>query len=259
LFAGRGPLASINFITAHDGFTLRDVVSYSEKHNDANGENNRDGNDQNDSTNFGIEGDAPATSEGQLVSEARLRQIRNFLSTLILSPGVPMITAGDEMFRTQRGNNNAYVKDDETSWLDWNLGTAARELLGFSQQLMNLRKNSGFMHRADFFRGGEPGASKDITWFRADGNEMSGDDWSAGTTALGAWISSPSEDVVFLANAMSLDLTFSLPVLLVSRVRELTALIDTRSARVPFSETPARTDQPYALAARSLVFLRATK
>ncbi len=259
LFTGRGPLASINFITAHDGFTLRDVVSYSEKHNESNGENNRDGNDQNDSTNFGIEGDAPATNAGQLVSDVRFRQIRNFLATLILSPGVPMITAGDEMFRTQRGNNNAYVKDDETSWLDWNLERAARELLGFSRGLMHIRKNSGFMHRADFFRGGDPGAPKDITWFRPDGKEMSGDDWSAGTTALGAWISSPSEEVVVLTNAMTLDLTFSLPALLVSRVRELTALVDTRSAQVPFSETPARTDQPYALAARCLVLLRAAK
>ncbi len=259
LFQNRGPLASINFVTAHDGFTLRDLVSYSEKHNESNGENNRDGNDQNDSTDFGIEGDAPATNAGRLVADVRLRQIRNFLATLLLAPGVPMLTAGDEIFRTQRGNNNAYVKDDETSWLDWDLGADAKEILEFSRAVISLRKNSPFSRRANFFRGGEAGVAKDITWFRPDGREMSGDDWSAGTTALGAWISSGSEDVVVLTNATALDLTFSFPPLLVSRAKDLLAIVDTRSARVPFTDTPSRSNQPYALCGRSFAFLRAQK
>jgi glycogen operon protein len=259
LFHGRGPLASINFITAHDGFTLRDLVSYSEKHNEANGENNRDGNDTNDSTNFGLEGDAPDTNAGRLIAGARLRQIRNFLATLLLSPGVPMITAGDELFRTQHGNNNAYVKDDDTSWLDWKLGPEANEVLAFSRALISLRKNTGVSRRSDFFRGGEPGVSKDVTWFRPDGKEMSGDDWSAGTTALGAWLSSLGEDIVVLTNATSLDLVFTMPALLVARVPELLPIVDTRSARVPFADTPVRSDGLYALASRSFVFLRAPK
>lgn len=259
LFQNRGPLASINFITAHDGFTLRDLVSYSEKHNLSNGENNRDGNDQNDSTNFGIEGDAPASNVGKIVADARLRQIRNFLATLLLAPGVPMITAGDEIFRTQLGNNNAYVKDDEISWLDWNLGPEARELLEFSRALTKLRKNTSASRRANFFRGGEPGASKDITWFRPDGKEMAGEDWSEPTIALGAWISSATEDLVVLTNATALDLEFSFPALLVARVKQLVAVVDTRNARVPFSDAPLQSDEPYAMTARSFAFLHAPK
>jgi glycogen operon protein len=259
LFAGRGPLASINFVTAHDGFTLRDLVSYSEKHNESNGEKNRDGNDQNDSTNFGFEGDPPATNAGSLIAQARARQLRNFLTTLILAPGVPMLTAGDEMFRTQRGNNNAYVCDDETSWLDWNLGDEAHELLEFSRALIKLRKNQVFSRSADFFRGGEIGASKDLTWFRPDGKEMVGDDWSAPTIALGAWFSSLGEDVIFIANATALDLVFSFPGLLIQKNRELLPMVDTRGSRIPFRDDPIRSDSPYALAARSLAFLRVPK
>ncbi|MEO7113392.1 MAG: glycogen debranching enzyme GlgX, partial [Polyangiaceae bacterium] len=259
LFQRRGPLASINFVTAHDGFTLRDLVSYSEKHNESNGENNRDGNDSNDSSNFGIEGDAPESNAGRLVADARLRQIRNFLATLLLSPGVPMLTAGDEMFRTQRGNNNAYVKDDDTSWLDWDLGPAANELLAFSRALTKLRKNTAISRRPEFFRGGEPGTSKDVTWFRPDGKEMSGDDWSSGTTALGAWLSSLGEDIVILTNATSLDLAFTMPALLVARIPELLPVVDTRSARVPFADTPVQSDGLYPLASRSFAFLRAPR
>lgn len=259
LFDGRGPLASINFVTAHDGFTLRDLVSYAHKHNQANGENGRDGSDSNDSTNFGIEGDAPPGESGERVKSARLRQIRNFLATLLLAPGVPMITAGDEMLRTQHGNNNPYVLDDETSWLDWELGEDASALLAFARALVSLRKNAVFVRRGDFFQGGPSGAEKDVTWFRPDGEELTGDDWSAGTTSLGAWFSSAEEDAIILSNATTLDLSFALPPLLVARVQQIDVLVDTRGAQIPFDENPRRSDALYPLAARTFAFLRCRK
>ena len=250
-FWTKGPTASINFVTAHDGFTLRDLVSYEQKHNEANGEENRDGNDSNDSTNLGVEGD---TGDRNVV-DTRLKLVRSFLATLAVSAGVPMITAGDEMWRTQRGNNNAYVLDDETSWLDWDLGEEARELLEFFRGIMSLRKELAFPHALSFFRGGAPGEEKDVTWFRADGAELEGDDWSS-HSCIGAWFSSEKEDVALLLNASELDLACVLPPLLASRVAEMRVLVDTRSPRVPARELPVRTDEAYPLGARSFVLLR---
>ncbi len=173
--AGRKIYASVNFVTAHDGFTLRDLVSYERKHNEANGEENRDGADENHSWNCGVEGE----TDDPAVIALRDRQVRNLLSTLLLSQGIPMISAGDEMGRTQRGNNNAYCQDNEISWLDWNLDDRRRALLGFSRRLVRLRLEQPVLQRRRFFRGREPWDSsvKDLAWFRPDGAEMAPEDW----------------------------------------------------------------------------------
>jgi glycogen operon protein len=175
---GRHPGASLNFITAHDGFTLRDLVTYDRKHNEANGEGNRDGTNDNESWSCGAEGptDDPA------VNALRARQQRNFLATLLLSQGVPMLLAGDEFGQTQHGNNNAYCQDSPLAWLDWNLAAEQQELLDFVRGLLRLRKTQPVFRRRRFFLG-RPihGADiKDLYWLKPDGNEMSDADWSAG-------------------------------------------------------------------------------
>jgi len=173
---GRLPYASINFITAHDGFTLHDLVSYNEKHNEANGEENRDGHNENLSWNCGVEG---ATDDPEILA-LRERQKRNFLATLFLSQGVPMLLAGDEFGRTQGGNNNAYCQDNEISWLDWKLDRPRRELLEFTRFLIRLRQEHPVLRRRHFFQGRRIRGSevKDLAWFRADSKEMSDEDWN---------------------------------------------------------------------------------
>src|SRR3954452_8868416 len=146
---GRLPIASINFVTAHDGFTMRDLVSYERKHNEANGEGNRDGTDDNRSFNGGFEGD-PAPAE---VQELRLRQARNLLGTLLLSTGAPMLVAGDEMWRTQRGNNNAYGQDNEVSWMDWTPNPQAADIHALTRRLLTLRRNHPVLRQSAFFEG----------------------------------------------------------------------------------------------------------
>jgi isoamylase len=171
---GRKPYASINFITAHDGFTMRDLVSYNEKHNDANGEENRDGDSHNRSWNLGAEG----PTDDAAINEARTRQQRNLLTTLILAQGVPMLLGGDEIGRTQQGNNNAYCQDNEISWFDWS--SADTTLLEFSRRLMAFRREHPVFRRRRWFRG-EPSqqdALPDIAWFKPDGNEMTDRDWA---------------------------------------------------------------------------------
>ncbi len=172
---GRRPYASINFVTAHDGFTLADLVSYNEKHNEANGEENRDGTDDNLSWNCGVEG--PTLDPA--INAFRARQMRNFLSTLLLSQGVPMLQAGDETARTQYGNNNAYCQDNEISWFDWKLDERERQLLAFTRHLITLFKKHPVLRRRKFFQGRKIRGSevKDLTWFRADGREMAEEDW----------------------------------------------------------------------------------
>src|SRR5687768_878630 len=178
LYAGnsRSPFASINFISSHDGFTLRDLVSYNEKHNEANGEDNRDGHDDNRSWNCGAEG---PTDDPEVLA-LRARQKRNFLATLFLAQGVPMLLAGDELGRTQGGNNNAYCQDNEISWLDWKLDRPRRELLEFARFLIRLRDQHPVLRRRHFFQGRRIRGSevKDLAWFRPDGKEMSDEDWS---------------------------------------------------------------------------------
>jgi len=173
---GRKPYASVNFVTAHDGFTLRDLVSYNEKHNEANGEDNKDGESHNRSWNCGAEG--PTEDAG--VNECRARQQRNFLTTLLLSQGIPMIVAGDEIGRTQHGNNNAYCQDNEISWLDWE--SADRALLEFTRRVVHLKREHPVFQRRRWFKG-RPLHGKDvadIAWLRPDGEPMSEEDWQAG-------------------------------------------------------------------------------
>ena len=169
---GRSPYASINFVTAHDGFTLADLVTYNEKHNEANGESNRDGDDNNRSWNCGEEG---PTHNPEILA-LRRRQQRNFLATLFLSQGVPMLLGGDELGRTQSGNNNAYCQDNEVSWLDWDKVDA--DLVDFTRRLIELRRENPVFKRRRWFQGGPTtDGLKDIAWFKPDGDEMSEDDW----------------------------------------------------------------------------------
>ncbi|TKS63634.1 MAG: glycogen debranching enzyme [Nitrospira sp.] len=176
--SGRRPYASINFITAHDGFTLRDLVSYDHKHNEANKEHNRDGTDDNASWNCGVEG----PTQNAAVNLLRERQQRNFLTLLFLSQGVPMLCGGDEIGRTQEGNNNAYCQDNDISWFDWKLDHTQRHLLEFTQRLIAFRKRHPVLRRRRFFQGRRIRGSqvKDISWLKQDGKEMTDDDWNAG-------------------------------------------------------------------------------
>jgi isoamylase len=182
---GRHPSASINFVTAHDGFTLADLVSYDGKHNEANGEGNRDGTDDNRSWNSGAEGqtDDPA------ILELRERRHRTFLATLLLSQGVPMVVGGDELGRTQHGNNNAWCQDNETSWLDWRLDERGERLLDFTRRLVELRRRHPVFRRSSFFLG-ERRASRlpDAWWFRPDGARMTRRDWERPDGALGIFL-----------------------------------------------------------------------
>jgi isoamylase len=182
---GRRPYSSINFVTAHDGFTLEDLVSYNEKHNEANGEENRDGENYNRSWNCGIEGPTDAPE----VKTRRTRQKRNFLTTLFLSQGVPMMLGGDEIGRTQRGNNNGYCQDNEVSWFDW--GNADTELLRFTRFLIRFRKEHPIFRRRRWFQG-RPIRGKgvtDIGWFTPAGQEMSEEDWQTGyAKSLGVFL-----------------------------------------------------------------------
>jgi glycogen operon protein len=168
--SGRRPVASINFVTCHDGFPLADLVTYNGKHNEANGEENRDGTDDNRSWNCGVEGPA----EDPKIAELRSRQQRNFLVTLFCSQGVPMLLAGDEIGRTQGGNNNAYCQDSEVSWVDWSRAASERDLLAFTERLAKLRRRHPVFRRRRFFRPG------DIQWLTPAGQEMTESDWQAG-------------------------------------------------------------------------------
>jgi glycogen operon protein len=175
---GRHPYASINFIAAHDGFTLHDLVSYERKHNEANGEGNRDGHDHNLSANYGVEG--PTTDEN--IIQLRERQKRNLIATLFLSQGVPMLSAGDEMGRTQGGNNNAYAQDNEISWLDWDLDERRRAQLEYTRRVIALRARHPVLRRRKFYQGKKIRGSDvpDVTWLRPDGRAMTDDEWGAG-------------------------------------------------------------------------------
>jgi isoamylase len=172
----RRPSASINFITAHDGFTLHDLVSYDYKHNEANQEGNRDGESHNRSWNCGTEG----PTDDPEVLRCREKQRRNFLATLMLSQGVPMVLAGDELGRTQGGNNNAYCQDNQVSWLDW--AGADRDLLDFTRRLIHFRRRHPVFRRRRWFQGRPLRGVEDIAWLRPDGQEMEDHDWNAAHT-----------------------------------------------------------------------------
>ena len=207
--SGRRPYASINFITAHDGFTLNDLVSYNDKHNEANGEENRDGDNNNHSWNHGAEG---PTDEPEVV-QLRRQQRRNFLTTLFLSQGVPMLTAGDEFARTQQGNNNAYCQDNEISWLDWNLDDEQKGLLEFTKRLIQLRHDHPVFRRPKFFQGRRIRGSeiRDVMWFNPGGNEMSDDEWNSPfVRCLGMLLSGDTIDVQTFQGEPIRDDTFLL-------------------------------------------------
>ncbi|MFZ1881750.1 MAG: glycogen debranching protein GlgX [Gaiellaceae bacterium] len=215
---GRRPFASVNFITAHDGFTLRDLVSYNDKHNEANGEGNRDGTDDNRSWNCGVEGE----TDDPVIVSLRGRQQRNFLATLLLSQGVPMLLGGDEIGRTQSGSNNAWCQDNEISWFDWD--SCDEELLAFVRQLIELRRKHPVFRRTKFFEGkGEQ--LPDVWWMRPDGRRMTRRDWdNTESRAIGVFLNGDElntqtatgeelrdETFLMLFNAHFEDIAFRLP------------------------------------------------
>ena len=205
---GRKPYASINFLTAHDGFTLTDLVSYNERHNENNGEENRDGESNNRSWNCGVEGPAGDKRE---VNVLRARQKRNFLATLFLSLGVPMLLAGDEFGRTQSGNNNAYCQDNEISWLDWE--KVDLKQLEFTKEIIQFRKEHPVFCRRKWFQGKSIRGSdvNDLAWFRPDGEQMSDEDWGAGfAKSLGVFLNGDEIPSVDAAGRRVLDQSFYL-------------------------------------------------
>jgi glycogen operon protein len=221
--SGRRTYASINFVTAHDGFTLHDLVSYERKHNEANGDGNRDGTDENWSRNWGAEGPTGSAR----VNAMRERMKRNLLATLALSQGVSMLLGGDEMGRTQRGNNNAYCQAGEVSWIDWDLAAADRDLLAFTRDVLRIVRSNAVLRRRTFLTGrtiGEGGA-KDLSWLRADGGEMTDGDWAdANNHVLGMLLHGRATDevdergrpifgktILMLLNGGTRSRTFALP------------------------------------------------
>jgi glycogen operon protein len=266
---GRRPSASINFITAHDGFTLHDLVSYDEKHNEANGEDNRDGANDNESWNHGVEG---PTNNKEII-DLRERQKRNFLATLLLSQGVPMICGGDEIGRTQKGNNNAYCQDNDISWYQWNLDPYDQEMLTFTQFLIDLRKEHPNLRRQKFFQGRriDPHVehNQDITWIRPDGEEMAPEEWGLGwVRCLGLELSGKTLDHVDALGQQVLDHTFLLlfnphwepidfymPKLYGEKAWRL--VFDTRSSKVVEDVVKCAAGEPYQLINRSLAVFTA--
>jgi glycogen operon protein len=252
-FDGRKPYASINFITAHDGFTLCDLVSYNEKHNEANKEDNQDGTNENYSWNMGAEG--PSDDAG--IMEQRERQMRNFLATLMLSQGVPMISGGDEVARSERGNNNCYCQDNELTWYDWNLDAPRIRLLDFTRKLVHLRLAHPNLHRRKFFQDREVRKKngnvlytvKDASWFNTDGNEVSDEAWNAGWTRAialmlngqtlqmmdeeGRWIIDDS--FLILVNAASEGVEFTVPIS--PSGNAWTEILNTENIMDPFVKT----------------------
>ncbi len=260
---GRRPSHSINFITAHDGFTMRDLVSYNDKHNDANGENNRDGDNHNNSWNCGVEG----PTDDLEIRKLRLRQIRNLLATLLLSQGTPMVLAGDERGRTQMGNNNAYCQDNPVSWIDWTPSDDADDLLSFTRSIIALRKAHPILRRRDFFAGSlsPGGAEYDVEWLIPDGQEVDPALWnSPDLRCIGLLMNGkvmrehdehgrPVRDDVLLVlfNAGSEPVPFILPDWPDDPVWEV--LIDTADPGTHGEHAPS--SEIYALQPRSLVLL----
>ncbi|MDB4972483.1 MAG: hypothetical protein JWN48_824 [Myxococcaceae bacterium] len=210
----RSAHASINFVTAHDGFTLHDLVSYEQKHNEANGEQNRDGSDHNESCNHGIEGE----SAREDIVQQRAQHQRNLLATLFLSQGVPMLLGGDELDRTQGGNNNAYCQDNETSWLDFQLALHQRALLSFCRELSALRARAPALRQARFLRGERTGSDAGCSFLHADGSPLSASDWEERSVrALCWWLAGSDEPhgsaLLVLLNPTDTPTTFTLPLL----------------------------------------------
>jgi glycogen operon protein len=263
---GRRPHASVNFVTAHDGFTLADLVSYETKHNLANGEDNRDGTDDNASWNCGVEG---PTTEPAIVA-LRERQMRNFLATLFLSQGIPMLLGGDEIGRSQQGNNNAYCQDNELSWYAWPPTETGRRLLEFTRRLIRLRHDNPVFHRRTFFQGRRiyGSAAKDLAWLRPDGQEMTDEEWAhSARRCLGLRLSGDAIEEVddmgepivgdtflILLNAHEDAIPFVLPPS--GERSRWDPVLDTRDWDGAAGRPPRHPGEPYPLEGRSLAVLR---
>ena len=265
-WGGRRPHASINYVTAHDGFTLHDLVSYNEKHNAANGEDNQDGSSENMSWNCGAEG----PTDDPTILALRARQQRNVLATLFLSQGVPMLLAGDECGRTQQGNNNAYCQDNELSWMDWTLDRPRRELLAFTRRLIQVFHQHPVLRRRKFFHGRQiRGAEvQDLAWFRPDGQEMSDHDWQdPQARCLGLRLAGDSieevddrgkrivdDTLLILLNAHHEPITFVLPACRPATRWEV--VLDTRNTTGKHQLRFVSGGKLYELGARSLALFR---
>lgn len=262
--SGRTPFASINFVTAHDGFTLRDVVSYNDKHNEANQEGNADGHSNNLSWNCGAEG----PTDDAAVNELRDLQTRNFIATLLLSQGVPMLLAGDEFARTQHGNNNAYCQDDEISWVDWSLIKQRGELIRFVQRVIAIRRQHPVLRRRRYFQG-RPirGGVKDILWLNPEGIEMADAEWAQSfARSLGVYLAGDSldetdrrghpmrdENFLLLLNAHHDTIEFKLPELHPGAAWEV--LLDTAFAQGLAPDGKFAAGERYGLHGRALALL----
>ncbi|HEX6747085.1 MAG TPA: glycogen debranching protein GlgX [Longimicrobium sp.] len=264
---GRRPHASINFITAHDGFTLHDLVSYNHKHNEANGEENRDGSDDNLSYNFGVEGE---TDRADILRQ-RERQKRNLIATLLLSQGVPMICGGDEICRTQFGNNNAYCQDNEISWTGWELTDDRRAMLEFTRKVARIRREHPTFRRRKFFRGREIRGSevKDLAWIRPDGKEMTDQEWNAGFVrcfgmaigggAMEEWSERGEHitdaDFLLIFNADGGAMDFTIPEF--GPARKWSLLLDTNEPELEEDARRYTAGDSLTMEGRSMVVLRA--
>jgi len=262
--SGRRPFASVNFVTAHDGFTLHDLVSYNDKHNEANGEDNRDGHNENLSWNCGVEG----PTDDPEIRKLRERQKRNFLATLLLSQGVPMLLAGDERGHTQNGNNNAYCQDNPVSWIDWTRTPERDSLAEFTRLLIGLRRSHRIFRRRDFFAGralhGKD--AKDIHWLKPDGTEMTDEEWeheharSLGVLLTGGDLGeldrfgmpAKDDDFLILFNAHHAEVEFRIPAL---GGEPWHAVFDTWFELLQTSTERFSPEKPYVLGARGLALL----
>jgi isoamylase len=261
---GRHPSASINYVTCHDGFTLADLVSYNGKHNELNLEHSQDGSNDNRSWNCGVEG----PTDDADVNALRERQQRNLLTTLLLSHGVPMLLGGDEIGRTQRGNNNAWCQDNELSWFDWELSASRERLLAFTRRLVEIRRRHPLFRRTRFLAGRSAGSAlPDAWWFRPDGRQMARRDWeSSETGVLGLFLNGEAigsrtaegrpivdDSFVLLVNATPAPVSFVLPPRRFGRAWEIE--LETSDPAAPSASFPARGE--VAVPARSLILLRA--
>ena len=265
-FGGRKPYASINFISAHDGFTLHDLVTYNDKHNEANREDNPNGNDNNHSWNCGVEGE----TDDPIVNTLRARQKRNLLATLLFSQGVPMLLAGDEIGRTQQGNNNAYCQDNAISWIQWELRQQESDLLEFARRIIALRKQHPLFRRSYFFHGHPNGGGKvkDIVWLNPDGAEMSDDHWNQPSSrCMGMYLDGGKlqqtdgrgrrlidDNLLLLINAHHEDIAFTLPEFQEQHHWEV--LLDTLTAVGTPEISRYNAGQAYPLGGRALVLLK---
>ena len=263
--SGRQPYASINFVTAHDGFTMADLVSYNEKHNEANREDNRDGENNNNSWNCGVEG---ATDDGE-IRALRARQVRNFLTTLLLSQGVPMISHGDEMGRSQQGNNNAYCQDNEITWIDWQLDDERKALLDFTSELIRFRLAEPALRRRKYFQGRSLRGITDLAWLTPEGGEMNDEGWTSDfVRCVGMLLSGDAiqevdergeaitgDTLLVLFNAHSDEVPFTMPE--IDPALRWQRVVDTLDSHVP--EASFAAGERYPLHGRSVaVFRRAS-